>query len=605
MSNVPGGMPIASYVDSVVDFTSKEAFVANSSQVDSSFMNIVPLTNYSSSLITVKLNLSNALSQILDRVLILNVPVRFDVTGRRKDAVGTPLLLADGEFGVRSNSFLKTCNVSTVQMGTASSYSLSTDSGIIINALESSAPMFSTMRQLNNIDNIMVDNVANYDDALYTNRNVLGLYNNNTGNELGRSAYDIEILSNTPTTASLLITYRFAVFVSPLLQDISVHGGQHGLSHLDSVNLNFALTNLNTRLLSFARNTNNGKLIISNITPFFGSNIPNVPQPTLEFQTYNVLNQSFVMPERVSYPLPVIERFSNLVAVPRGSTAVVSSPVVSLNSVPSYVLVYACYPENLYSSQSITVSGDDDPVHGTQLTDSFCPISRVEAQINATNLMNNSTRQTLWKAYIQNGGNKTFTEWSARPVIKTLNSPDGVPKYMYPAAGPVKLAFGSDLNVKVGNVNLSPGTNFKFNASFTVELTNTMPYSDQLVLYVVYVHPQVLTIQGVNQSNIITSALSVEDNISLQGKQPTSHQSVLNTHDMLGFGLYGKTHRLMTHPRMAHKLRKSRFHRINMREAIKAVMPSMVNNVVGAGLTGGHKSRKSSRKVSRKSAVRF
>jgi len=610
MSNVPGGMPIASYVNSEVDFTSKEAYVANSSQTDAAFMSIVPLTNYSSSLITVKLNLSNALSQLLDRIIILNVPVRFDITGQRKGAVGSPLLLADGEFGVRSNSFLKSVNVSTVNLGTGSSYSLNTDSGLIINALESSAPMFSTMRQLNNMDNVMVDNVANYDDALYTNRNVLGLYNNHSGNELGRSAYDIEILSNTTTTASILVTYRFAIFVSPLLQDISVHGSQHALSHIDSLNLNFALTNLNTRLLSFARTTNNGKLVISNITPFFGSNVAGVPQPVLEFQTYNVLNQSFVMPERVSYPLPVIERFSNLVSVPRGTTAVVSSPVVSLNSVPSYALVYACYPESLYSSQAIAVSGDPDTVHGTQLTDSFCPISRIEAQVNAVNLQNNSTTQSLWRAYIQNGGNKTFAEWSGRPLIKTLNSPDGIPKYMYPASGPVKLAFGSDLTVKVGNVSLSPGTQFKFNASFTCSVTNTTPYSDQLVLYVVYVHPQVLLLQGINESSIITSPLSVENCISLQGKQPTSHSSVLNTHDLTGYGMYGKTHRLMTNPRLAHKLRKSRLHRMGMMEAIKSVMPSVSGGmknipdmeamVKGYGLTGGKKKGRS-----RKSAVRF
>jgi hypothetical protein len=74
--------------------------------------------------------------------------------------------------------------------------------------------------------------------------------------------------------------------------------------------------------------------------------------------------------------------------------------------------------------------------------------------------------------------------------------------------------------------------------------------------------------------------------------------------------MYGKTHRLMTNPRLAHKLRKSRLHRMGMMEAIKSVMPSVsggMKNIPdmeamakGYGLTGGKKKTRS-----RKSAVRF
>ena len=598
MSNV--NMPIATVIDNVVDFTSKPAYLATDNKVDSAFYNIVPISNYSSSLISVKLNLSNALSQVVDRVVVMNVPVKFDITGQRKAAVGTPNLLADGEFGVRSNSFLKCINVATALLGSAASYSFQSDSGIIINALEASGPLPSWSRQLNQMDNQMCDNVVNYDDALYTNRNVLGLYNNNTGNDVGRGAYDIEILSNTPTTASILVTYRFAVFVSPLLQDIHVNGGEHGLSHLDSINLNFALTNLSTRLLSFARNTNNGKLVISNVQPSFGPNFSGVPQPTLEFTTYNIISQYFKLPASVEYKLPVIDRYTNLVSVTRGTQAVVSTPVVSLNSVPSYVLIFACYPENLYSSQAITVSGDADTVHGSQLTDSFCPISQVNAQINAVNQMNNSTSQTLWKSYVTNGGSKSFYEWSGRPLIKTLLDPSGTPRYMFPASGPVKLNFGTDLHVRSPDgTSLSAGTNYKFNASFTVTLTNTMPYSDQLVLYCCYVYPQIVVCSGINNAQIVVSPLSVEDNLAFKDKQPTGHAAQFNTHDLVGYGLMGKMHRLMTHPRLAHKMRKSRMQRRHMRDAIKSVMPNVSS---GMGMTGG---RTRSGKSSRKSVLKF
>ncbi len=612
MSNAQ--IPIATCIDNVVDFTSKAAYLATDNKVDAGFMNIVPISNYSSSLISVKLNLSNALSQVVDRVIIMNIPMKFTITGSRVGGSPTAPLLADGEWGVRSNAFLKVCNVTSVLLGSASNYSLQTDSGIIINALESSGPMPSWSRQLNNMDNQTVDNVANYDDVLYTNRSVLGLYANNSGVDVGRCAYDIDIISNTPTSAEMLVTFHFAIFVSPLLQDVHVNGGEHGLSHIDSLNLNFALTNLSTRLLSFARSTNNGTLVITNIQPSFGPNFPGIPQPSLEFTTFNIISPYFKLPSSVDYQLPVIERYQTLVSVPRGTTTIVSSPVVSLNSVPSYVLLFACYPENLYSSQGFTVQGDANPIHGSQLTDAFCPISQVNAQVNAVQMQNNSTTQSLWKAYVKNGGVKSFVEWSGRKVIKTLLDPSGTPKYLYPASGPVKLNFNSDLVVRSPDgVALSPGTNFKYNASFTMQVTNTMPYSDQLVLYVVYVYPQILKLEGVNNSQIYPAPLSVEDNMSFKDKPPTGHSAAFNTHDLVGYGLMGKLHKLMTHPKMAHKLRKSRLHRRHMKHQIESVMPQLSGQgmkgcghtyACGCGMTGGIR-KKHSRKHSRKAGLKF
>ena len=594
-------IPLASVIENVVDFTSKPAYLVHNNQCDAAFLNIIPINSYSSSLISVKLNLSNALSQVLDRVIVMNVPIKFNITGSRVDGSPTAPLLCDGEWGCRSNAFLKVCNVTSILLGSASQYSLDTQNGLIINALEASGPMPSWSRQLNNYDNQMVDNVANYDDVLYTNRSVLGLYANNTGCDMGRCAYDIDILSNTPTSASMLVTFRFAVFVSPLLQDIHVNGGQAGLTHIDSVNLNFTLTNLATRLLSFARETNNGTLVISNIAPSFGPNFPDVPQPTLEFTTYNIISQYFKLPESVDYQLPVLDRYNTLVSVPYGSTAVVSSPVVSLNTVPSYALIFACYPNSLYSSQGFTIAGDANPIHGTQLTDSFCPISQVIAQVNSVQYQSNSTPQSLWRAYVKNGGCKSFVEWSGRKVIKTLLAPDGIPQYLYPASGPVKLNFSNDLVVRSPDgTTLSPGTNFKHNVSFNVQITNSLKYSSgQLELYVVFVYPQLLKLAGINNSQIYPSVLSIEDNMSVRDKQPTGHASALNSHDLVGWGLMGKLHKMMTHPRMAHKLRKHRFHRTHMKHAIAHAMPS----VLGMGVTGGMK--KHSRKHSRKSALKF
>jgi hypothetical protein len=126
-----------------------------------------------------------------------------------------------------------------------------------------------------------------------------------------------------------------------------------------------------------------------------------------------------------------------------------------------------------------------------------------------------------------------------------------------------------------------------------------MPYSDQLVLYCCYVYPQIVVCSGINNAQIVVSPLSVEDNLAFKDKQPTAHASALNTHDLVGYGLMGKMHRLMTHPRLAHKMRKSRMQRRHLRDAIKSVMPNVSS---GMGMTGG---RTRSRKSSRKSVLKF
>ena len=582
MSNIPNGVVLSTVVDPIVDFSSKPSYLVHNSKVDSAFLNITPINNYSSSLITVKLNFSNALSQIADRVMMLTVPVKFNIAGKRNGAVGTPNLLADNEFGIRSNAFLKCINVSTVNVGSAASYTLQSDSGIIINALEASAPMFSYLRQLNNIDNQMFDNCANYDDLLYTNRNVLGLFSNNSGVELGRCAYDIQVLENKETSAVLLVNFRFAIFVSPMLQTIHVNSGEAGFSHIDQITFNFALTNLNTRLLSFARQTNNGVLEIDSVSPQFGPNIAGLQNPYIEWTTYNILSSNFILPPQVNYPLPQLDRYSQLVGIPSGTTQTVASNVVSLNVVPSYALIFAGYPENLYSSENFSY-GAITNIHGSQLTDAFASIQTINAQVNSVNQMNNSTQVSLWKSYIRNGGNKTFQEWSGIPLIKTLNN--GAPQYLYPSSGPVKLDFSTDLSVRSPDgTTLSPGTNFKFNCSFQVTVKNTLPYTDQLLLYVVYVYPAVLCLSGVNNSQIVQAPLSVENNMMLKAEAPTGHSSVLNSHDLVGYGLVGKMHKLITNRNMAHKMRKHRMHMRHLQQVMSALKP-----VVGSGNTGGRK----------------
>ena len=420
----------------------------------------------------------------------------------------------------------------------------------------------------------------------------MNLYSGNQGSQLGRCAYDINVVANTPTSATLDITFRLALFCGVLLQDVYTNGGEHGLSHIDTMNITLQLQNLNTRLLSFARQTNNGVLNISNIAVLFGTNQQSIPPPTLQFSTYNIISSYFNLPAVVNYPLPYLDRYSIIAGLPRGSTATLSTPVITLNQVPAYCLLSVVYPESLYQSQAID-AGNGVVVHATQLTDAFCPISNINANVNSVNQLNNSTVETLWKMSVQNGCPKTFVEFSGLPIIKSLVGVGGT-TYLYPSASPVKLNFDSDLIVKSpSSTTLSPGTNFKFNFSMTFQTTNTLPYSDQVAVYLVFVYPSVLSVSGVNNSSITNAPLSVEDNHYIAKEQPTGHRSSLNSHDLVGYGLFGKSHKVVSHPRMMNKFRKHRM----LRQHMKDLMPAMASASGGAS-TGGarHRARSHSRK---------
>jgi hypothetical protein len=101
--------------------------------------------------------------------------------------------------------------------------------------------------------------------------------------------------------------------------------------------------------------------------------------------------------------------------------------------------------------------------------------------------------------------------------------------------------------------------------------------------------------------------------MSVKGQPPTGHSSAFNTHDLVGYGLMGKMHKMMSHPKFAHKMRKHRLHRRHLKDHIAHKLPEMEKLAMiqhgaplGAGSTGGkyHK-MKHSKKHSRKSALKF
>ena len=608
MSNVNYGVALSSVVDAVADFDTKPSYLVQKTAVQPVFYQNITLSNYSDSLLNFKLQVSNS-GMLIDRVSIMEVPIQFNITGSRSDGAN---LLQDGQFGVRN--FSKCINIASLTLGSTATVSVNSNQGILYSQLEQSAPMTES-KYFESLDTQVYDNCANYDDMVGSLRNCLSLYRNGFGPYLGSCAYDIEILSNTPTAASLLVNFKFSLLLSPLLTEISAKQQPVALSHLDNLVINVQMQNLNTRLLRFSRDALGARLSITNIQPIIGPNT-GVPPPTAYWSTYSVLKD--IIPPVVNYNAILSDMYQIPIALaPADGYQKFSGMAITLNTIPSYVLITVGHPMSNYSSQNLQLNNGTF-CHGSQLTDSFCAISQAEVQLNGVNCLNQSNSMLLWKAAVQNGNQVPYYSWSGLPLVQTSDPPT----YTFGAGSVLKLNFDSDLKIFQGDTVLSPGCAFRF--LFQANITCKNIYSltnNQLSLYYTFVYPSLLNMSGINQGTLVQSPLTAEDCINAQRQQTTTHYNHVVDHSLYGFGVHGKLHKFIT----AHKAQRRTKSNRMIRNHLKGFKERMADNAaaapemsaLGSGMSAGRrKSRKASgmsagsmsagkRRKSRKMSVRF
>lgn len=593
MSNVPGSMPLSSVIDPVCDFNHKPSYMVQKSAVENAYFQVVTLSNYSDSLLNFKLQMSNADSQIADKVILMEVPIRFNITGSR--ASGLPLL-QDGQFGVRSNAITKAINNCQLSVASTAQISQPSDNGIITSAFEQSAPM-GWRKHFETVDSVAFDSCSNYDDMVGGLRNVLSLYRNGSGSYLGRAAYDITVESNTAVAASLLVKFSFCVFLSPLLSTFSVQGpSSPAFSHIDNLVLNLQLQSLATRTLAFCRDALSDRLSITNIQALIGPN-SGVAPPVATFTTYNLTDMS-VVPPVDNMPLQILDRYSlQFNQAPADGFRVVSGPSITLDTVPSYVLIFASHPMSNYTSQALVLN-DASVCHGSQLTDTFCAINQVNLQVAGVNMLNQSNSNTLYKMCVENGSELPYPSFAGTPL---LNSVSPTLTYTTGVGSVIKLNFDTNIKVMAGGQQVSPGTNYKFLFQANVSVKNIYRLTNnQLSLYYVFVYPSVLQVRGVNESKLIQSPLTLSDVANAHQQVATTHYQHIVNHDLQGWGLAGRMHKLITKHSASRNTKRGRMITKHIKDAIA--------NVSGSGYTGGRMlsgSRSGSRKGSRKSSLRF
>lgn len=611
MSNLQYPMALSAVVSPEVDWQHKETYLVQKSSVENAYWQQITLSNYSDSLLNFKIQLSNSENTILDRVISLLCPIRFDITGSRTS--GLPLL-QEGQFAVRSNGLSKAINQAQINLASTGAISIPSDTGIIVSALEQSSPL-GIMKSSETFDAVTFDQACDYDSLVGSARNPLSLYRNSFGSYIPRGAYDVEILSNTPSSASILVNFNLAIFLTPLISTFSAKYGSASFARMDNVVLNLQLVGLATRCLSFCRDALGDRLTITNIAPILGPNTPLSP-PVASVKTFNVIDQT-IIPSVCNYPTHLIDRYSlQFGLAPRDGFVNVTGPAVSLDTVPSYVLVYACHPQSNYLSQSLLLN-DNSVVHGSQLTDTFCAIQSVQVQVQGRTAMNVSNPQTLYKMCVENGSELSY------PSFTGVNMLNGLAPVAYTrGVGTVlKMSFDNDIKIWAGKDIISPGAGYKFQYQCTIGVKNIYTLTnDQLALYYVFVYPSITQATGVNQVKLVQTPLSTQDCLNASRQVATAHYAMSVDHDMYGFGMHGKMHKHITSNRHMHHHKRSRMIRHHLKELHDKFAPSGMGHSGGARKSrksrksgkGKSKSKSRSRKggarkksASRKSSLRF
>lgn len=600
MSNMTYPVALSSVVDPIADFDTKPSYLVQKTAVQPVYFSNVQLNNYSDSLLNFKLQVSNA-GMLIDRVSILECPIQFNITGSRSDGAN---LLQDGQWGIRN--FMKCVNIASLTLGATATVSVNSNQGILYSQLEQTAPM-SEEKYFQSLDTQVYDNCSNYDDMVGSLRNVLSLYRNGNGPYLGSAAYDVEILSNTPVSASLLINFKFSLLLSPLLTEISAKQQPVSLSHNDSLIVNLQLQNLNTRLLRFSRDALGSRLRIINIQPVIGPNT-GVKPPVAYWSTYSVVKD--IVPPVVNYNAVLSDMYQIPISLnPADGFQKFSGMAITLNTIPSYVLISVGHPMSNYSSQNLQLL-DGSFVHGSQLTDTFCAINNIEIQANGQNQQNQSTAMTLWKQTVQNGCQTPYYSWSGTPLVQTSDPPT----YTYGCGSVVKLNFDTDLKISFGDVVLSPGTAFRFLFQANVTCRNIYSLTNgSLSLYYTFVYPSLITSSGTNQNVLQQSPLTPEDCINAQRVETTSHYNQVVDHSLYGFGMHGKLSKYITNHKSQRRTKRGRMlrhHLKGFRENTAEPVPEMSamgmsagrrkKSCKGMGMSAGRR-----RKKSRKMSVRF
>lgn len=239
-------------------------------------------------------------------------------------------------------------------------------------------------------------NDLNFWISLGSARNPLAFYGENSA-RISRGGFaGLEIISNTPTAASVRIRIIEPLFIPGILNwnDEKLTSSLVGLSTNDYI---FTMNNNPKNIWSHGTSSPN---TITDINIIYND----IRAPQLLF-SYITVDYMLPIPSNVVYPYAQIDRYQNTIGVlTPGQTTTITLNNIQLKSIPKCLYIFA-RESNQYLSE---VS-----------TDCFAGISNISVDWNnRSSILASATQFDLWKISRKNGLNLSYSEF-----IKYVGSP--------------------------------------------------------------------------------------------------------------------------------------------------------------------------------------
>ncbi len=307
-----------------------------------------------------------------------------------------------------------------------------------------------------------LDQSQNYDELINTIKNPLGArFNSNNTNDDQRGGFNqVQIISNTPTSAVFELTFIEPLIISPL----SVFDNEPGLINVKSLDINFNMeSNLIQKMISKAP-------IDAGV--WNNTSIEIIEQPALLFTYYSPqldkpISNSYI------YPFIRLERYVTDYndSVAPGQVIEITSNSLQLSTIPKRMYIFA-----RRANSTLTVNS----------TDTFMRIENVSLSFgNRSGLLSSATPFQLYTMSANNGCDLSFQDWYGSYGTNSNRAVSGV--------GSV-LSIDSSISLGLDPISAA-GTQSQLNIQMTVKLQNINPTDTytKVALYVIVLSEGVFT----------------------------------------------------------------------------------------------------------------
>lgn len=400
-------------------------------------------------------------NSILDRIVMVQVPVKFTITATN---AGTDRILQPGRIALRAyplNSVAQ--NVSVNLQGLSNSI----QSNAIIHVLSRYKRDTDLQKTFDSIFPSFEDTYQTYDQAFGTSNNPLGGYKDSVCYS-PRGSYPWTVTTNTSTQAVFSTVISELMVVPPLI----FNGIEDkGLTWLDTFGVVINFNSYLAHMLSISPALfNNLGININNIQVEFAQ-----PQLLMNWITPrdDTISQ---LPQEIYYPFFQITSYPSGIfnTINSGQVMEVTTSPIQFSSVPLRIYLFAKRSDtDIYSSLA----------NSTTATDTFLQVQNVSINFNNVNgLLSNAAPAQLYQMCYQNGCSMSYPEWRGETtVLSSVGDATTVGTVGSVICIDPSKDFGLDVDLAAGVTG-----QFSFQAKFTVKNTSSLNFPIDPTIVVVY-----------------------------------------------------------------------------------------------------------------------